>query len=54
MLMFYLAMLDESEHDAFEKLYTERRKIMKYIAYTILGDEHLAEDIVQDVFLYVN
>lgn len=54
MLFIYLSLIDSEENkDKFETLYLRHRKLMKYIALDILGDEHLAEDAVHNAFLKI-
>lgn len=51
MLAFYLQMIDtDEEKSKFETAYKEYKKLLHYIAHTILKDNHLAEDAVQDAF----
>lgn len=51
MLVFYLQMTDTDEDKStFESAYKAYRKLLHYIAYTILKDSYLAEDAVQDAF----
>ena len=52
MLLFYLSLIEnEEERSKFEKLYYEYRHLMKYIAFEILKDNHLAEDAVHNAFI---
>ncbi len=54
MLFLYMSMIDsDDERDKFEQLYLKYRKLMKYIALSILGDEQLAEDAVHNAFLKI-
>lgn len=51
MLAFYLQMIDtDEEKSKFEMAYRENRRLLHYIAYTILNDPQLSEDAVQDAF----
>lgn len=51
MLAFYLQMIDtDEEKSKFEMAYKEYKKLLHYIAYTILKDPQLSEDAVQDAF----
>ena len=52
MILFYLSLIDtEEEKSKFEKLYYDYRALMKYIAFDIMKDEHLAEDAVHNAFI---
>lgn len=52
MLDACLALLDtEEEKQRFTEVYHANKRLVHYVAYRVLGDEHLAEDVVQDVFL---
>ena len=54
MLLFYLSMIDsEEDQEKFVILYQKWRKVMFYSAREILDDNGLAEDAVQDTFLYI-
>lgn len=54
MLAFYLSLVDTAEEKSkVEKLYNEYRAFMKYTAYSILGNEMLAEDAVHDTFIKI-
>ncbi len=54
MLFIYLSLIDSEENkDKFETLYLRHRKLMKYIALDILGDEYAAEDAVHNAFLKI-
>lgn len=51
MLAFYLQMIDTDEGKSkFETVYKEYKRLLHYIAYTILKDSQLSEDAVQDAF----
>ncbi len=51
MLAIYLQLIDTTEAKSeFEILYYEYRKLMYYIAFDIVGDRHLAEDVVSETF----
>ena len=53
MLAIYLAALDSADNaEAFEAVY-ERYKRLVYVACQIVHDPHLAEDVAQEVFLYI-
>lgn len=45
-----VALLQIGDHDAFQELHTRYAAIMYKSALSILGDQDLAEDVVQDVF----
>lgn len=52
MLALYLQLIDSPEaRSEFEKLYYKYRKLMYYIAFDVLQDSHLAEDVVSETFL---
>ena len=54
MLISYLAIIDTPQEKAeFVKLYEKYRKLMHYAAGQILGDNHLAEEAVQEAFLRI-
>lgn len=52
MLSVYLQLIDTPEAKSeFEILYYKYRKLMYYIALDIVGDSHLAEDVVSETFM---
>lgn len=52
MLAICLQLIDTPEAKSdFEKLYYKYRKLMYYIAFDIVGDSHLAEDVVSETFM---
>lgn len=54
MLIFLLTLIeDPSDEDKLIRLYTKYRLDMIAVAYSILKDYGLAEDVVQDCFIYV-
>lgn len=54
MLSLYLASLDtQSNEELFEDVYNTYKRYVYHTAYKIVGDPHLAEDVLQEVFLYV-
>lgn len=54
MLSVYLSMIDTQEdRDKFERLFHQYERCLKYTAQNILGDEHLAEDAVQETFIRI-
>ncbi len=54
MLLMYLSTLDSPQDQSwFTDLYNTHKKLMYYIAYNILGDEQMAENIVHDAFLAI-
>lgn len=54
MLDLYLTLIDTDEDkEKFLRLYNEYRHLMFYIAQSILNDEQLSEDAVQDAFLRI-
>ncbi|MCD8073669.1 MAG: RNA polymerase sigma factor [Lachnospiraceae bacterium] len=51
-MLIYLTLIDnEDEKQKFERLYSNYRSKMQYIAVGILKDEHEAENIVHDTFI---
>lgn len=51
-MFLFLALLDsQEEQEKFEEIYMSYRHFMWYVANQKLGDEHLAEDAVQEAFL---
>lgn len=54
MLSFYLSLIEnEEDKSLFEKIYEKYRQTMYKYALSILNDEGNAEDIVQEVFLFI-
>lgn len=54
MLMIYMTLMDDEEDKSkFEEIYHEYSKLMRYRAYEILKDQHLAEDAVHQAFLKI-
>lgn len=54
MLDLYLTLIDTDEDkEKFLRLYNEYRHLMFYIAQSILNDEQLSEDAVQEAFLRI-
>lgn len=53
MLMLYLALLNDSDKDLFERIYYAYRKQMLMVAKSVLHNDTDAEDAVHDVFLKV-
>ncbi len=54
MLSVYLSMIDTQEdRGKFERLFHQYERCLKYTAQNILGDEHLAEDAVQETFIRI-
>lgn len=54
MLELYLALLDSSEEKAeFTRIYDRYKRLVFHTAWTVLRDEALAEDVLQEVFLYI-
>ena len=51
--MMYMALVDDEEIPAFEKLYIECNQKAYYVAYDILHNEALAEECVSEAFLAV-
>ena len=52
MLAICLAMLDqEADRRLFLETYEANKRRVYHVAYGVLQDQHLAEDVVQDVFL---
>lgn len=54
MLSAYLAMIStQKDREKFERLFHQYERTLKYTAKTILWDEHLAEDAVQEAFIRI-
>ena len=54
MLSLYLAVLDDqSKEEQFIDVYNTYKRLVYHTAYKIMGDSYLAEDVLQEVFLYV-
>lgn len=54
LLALYLSVLDDrNDEELFAEVYNTYKRLVYHIAYKILGDSHLAEDVLQEVFLYV-
>ncbi len=54
MLSLYLAVLDDqSKEEQFIDVYNIYKRLVYHTAYKIMGDSYLAEDVLQEVFLYV-
>lgn len=54
MLALYLNMLDtDEERTCFSGIYEKYKRLVYYSAWQVLHDDGLAEDILQEVFLYV-
>ena len=54
MLAMYLAVLDDqSGEEQFVDVYNTYKRLVYHTAYKIMGDSYLAEDVLQEVFLYV-
>ena len=54
MLSLYLAVLgDQSNEEQFIDVYNTYKRLVYHTAYKIMGDSYLAEDVLQEVFLYV-
>ena len=54
MLQFYLSLIESSEDkEKFEKLYEHYKRLLKYVATSMLKDSHLAEDAVNETFIKV-
>lgn len=52
--MIYMALVDDEDVPAFEKLYNRTYKRLYAIAYDILKDHQLAEDALSEMFLRVS
>ena len=52
--MIYMALVDDKDVPAFEKLYNRTYKRLYAIAYDILKDHQLAEDALSEMFLRVS
>lgn len=54
MFPIYLIVLDDPiNEEQFTDVYNTYKRLVYHIAYKIIGDSYLAEDILQEVFLYV-
>ena len=54
LLSLYLAVLDDqSKEEQFIDVYNIYKRLVYHTAYKIMGDSYLAEDVLQEVFLYV-
>ena len=54
MLAIYLAALDSADNaEAFEAVYERYKRLVYHVACQIVHDPHLAEDVAQEVFLYI-
>ena len=54
MLSLYLAVLDDqSKEEQFIDVYNTYKRLVYHTAYKIMGDSYLAEDVLQEVFLYI-
>ncbi len=50
----YLNVLeDKSDEEQFIDAYNTYKRLVYHTAYKVTGDPHLAEDVLQEVFLYV-
>ena len=51
-MLMYLSILDtQDEKDKFTEVYEQYQHFCWYVAFQLLGDDHLAEDAVQETFL---
>ena len=54
LLSLYLAAIDnQSSEEQFIDVYNTYKRLVYHTAYKIMGDSYLAEDVLQEVFLYV-
>ena len=54
LLSLYLAVLDDqSKEEQFIDVYNIYKRLVYHTAYKIMGDSYLAEDVLQEVLLYV-
>lgn len=54
MIALYLACLEDADDKRrFEEIWHACNRLVFHTAYTILGDEHLAEDVMQEAFFYL-
>ena len=44
---------DQSNEEQFIDVYNTYKRLVYHTAYKIMGDSYLAEDVLQEVFLYV-
>lgn len=55
MLSVYLAALDEPDNrETFENVYHKYKRLVYHTAIQVVGDPDTAEDVLQEVFLYVS
>ena len=54
LLALYLSALDDRNfEEEFTEVYNTYKRLVYHTAYKIMGDSYLAEDMLQEVFLYV-
>ena len=54
MLALYLSVLDDRNFEEdFTEVYNTYKRLVYHTAYKIMDDSYLAEDVLQEVFLYV-
>lgn len=54
MIALYLACLEDAgDKRRFEEIWHACKRLVFHTAYTILRDEHLAEDVMQEAFFYL-
>ena len=54
LLALYLSVLDDrSFEEEFTEVYNTYKRLVYHTAYKIMDDSYLAEDVLQEVFLYV-
>lgn len=52
MLAFYISLLEtEEQRDKFEYIYSRHQRFMYYVAYNMVHDSFMSEDIVHETFL---
>lgn len=53
MLLIFLEMLDGEEENIFLEFYEENKKMLFSVAYKLVGNEHLAENALQEAFISI-
>ncbi|MBQ7976872.1 MAG: RNA polymerase sigma factor [Clostridia bacterium] len=53
MLLILLEMLDGEEENIFLEFYEENKKMLFSVAYKLVGNEHLAENALQEAFISI-
>ncbi len=54
MLSIYLALIDSpSDKELFKEIYHQNIKLMKRVAYSIVGNRNFVDDVVQEAMLMI-